>query len=150
MRILMLLAMLLVPCLARSQPLTGGPAPGNGYGVGADAYGVPYFHLRTVDPQLGQMSYASVTVGTTSTQVLAAAPSVRFKLYMVNPSGRLSGTTLTDCWCAYGVPAVLGQGFMLAGYGDRVTEDVLAMIDPRAINCIASAPVVINVGDIHQ
>ncbi len=140
-------SLVIAPGIAWAQ----GPVPGSGYGATTDPSGIPYFHLRATDPSTGTMAYLTRTVGTTSTQVLAAPTTLaRSKLYLLNPSGRLPGTTATDCWCSYGVPAVVGQGFLLAGYGDRVSEDIAAAIDQRPLFCIASAAVQINVGAIQQ
>ena len=141
------LALLLAPCLALAQQQVG-PQPGHGYGNGVDPNGTPFMH-GVVDP--GAMDYTAVAVGTTSTLVLPApASSARTKLYLLNPSGRISGTTAVDIWCSYGVPAGMGQGFILRGYGDRVTEDMAATIDQRALYCIAPQAVTINVGAVQQ
>ncbi len=140
MRRLAWLAALLLPLPAAAQgygPQVG-PTPGQGYNA-------------TLAPAAGNMAFASVTVSTASTLVLGPPLLLpRSKLYLVNPSGRTAGTTTTDVWCAYGVPAVLGQGFLLAGYGDRVTEDMPAAIDQRALSCIASAATAITVGAVQQ
>ena len=146
----LIVILLLLPALVQAQQLVG-PQPGHGYGQNTDGNGELLIHVQTQDVDQGNMNYVSVMVGTSSTQVLGA-PTVmaRAKLYMVNPSGRLANTTATDVWCAYGVPAVVGQGFMLAGYGDRVTEDVAAVLDQRPINCISTASTTINVGAVQQ
>ena len=148
-----LLASLLMVGVAHAQPGPQvGPQPGSGYGLNSDGSGVLLTHIYRMDPTQGTMNYASVVVGTTSTQVLAAPTTLpRAKLYLLNASGRLSGTTSTDVYCAYGVPAAVGQGFLLAGYGDRVTEDMPAGLDQRPLNCISSgAAVTISVGAVQQ
>ena len=140
MRRMAWLAALLPPLQAAAQPCGPpvGPQPGQGYSA-------------TTALSAGNMAFASVTVGTASTLVLGP-PLLppRSKPYLVNPSGRTAGTTTTDAWCAHGVPVVVGQGFLLAGYGDRVTEDMPAAIDQRALNCIATAATAITVGVVQQ
>ena len=141
------LLMAALPAAALAQQQIG-PQPGHGYGNGADPNGTPFMH-GVVDA--GAMNYVAVPVGLTSTLVLAAPTmSPRTKLYLLNPSGRASGTTAVDIWCSYGVPAGMGQGFILMGYGDRVTEDMAATIDQRALYCIAPSVMTINVGAVQQ
>ncbi len=143
-----MLALLLAGPAAAQMPAVPGPQPGHGYGQETDPNGLPYTH-PVVDQ--GVMTFTPIPVGITSTPVLAApATSPRTKLYLLNPSGRTAGTSPIDVWCQYGGTAAIGQGFILMGYGDRVTEDMAATIDQRPIVCIAPSPVVINVGAVQQ
>ena len=145
-----MLAALLGGARGHAQTMSG-PQPGQGYGDPTDPAGHPYVHVIGPDPVPGAMVYTAVPVGTVPTLVLPPAPAARAKLYLLNPSGRPGvGGSATDVWCVYGGLAALGQGFILMGYGDRVTEDVPAVIDPRALSCIAPSPVTIIVGVVQQ
>ena len=91
------------------------------------------------------MNYASVAVGTTSTQVALPASGSRLALDLWNVSGHPTGTA-TDVWCVFGVPAVVGQGFPIFGGGGNVYRNLPTAMDGRALNCIASAATTITVG----
>ncbi|GAC1479350.1 MAG: hypothetical protein NVS2B11_03490 [Acetobacteraceae bacterium] len=95
------------------------------------------------------IAYTTPLVGTASTTILAAAATSRTALDLWNMSGRFSGTA-ADVWCIYGVPAVLGQGFPIMGGGANVTRNLPAVLDNRALNCIAATSTTLNVGVTQQ
>ncbi|GAC1642247.1 MAG: hypothetical protein NVS4B4_19210 [Bradyrhizobium sp.] len=102
----------------------------------------------TSQPQANaNITYSIVAVGTTSTTVLVAAPSLRLALDLWNVSGRPTGTA-TDVWCMFGVPAVVGQGFPVFGAGGNVWRGLPSSIDGRALNCIAGTATSLTVGSV--
>ena len=95
------------------------------------------------------MTYAIVAVGIASTAVLVAAPVSRQSLDLWNVSGHPTGVA-TDIWCAFGVAAVVAQGFPVYGNGTNVSRNLPAAIDGRALNCIAATATALTIGVAQQ